>query len=227
MVEPERECVYCGSGDEITRDHIPPKNLFPEPRPSDLITVDSCRQCNQTASMDDEYFRWVLIVRNQAGEYPDAHEIFDGSVLRSIGRPEAKGFSTLLRNNTVDVHVYTEGGIYLGEVGGFRVDHNRVNHVATRIIQGLYSDRFKTRLPDTHKVVCWNDAILASDNQEWIESFKAFFGPIIQERPERVIGNNVFKYWFLHDKEDEFSTFWILRFFDDMTFFGGTSSAFN
>ena len=231
MTEPNWVCVYCGLEEpdvrDRTRDHIPPKNLFPEPRPSNLITVPCYRSCNKSASTDDEYFRWVLIVRNQAGEHPDAQKVFDGSVLRSIGRPEAMGFSTLLQNNTYDLPVYTEGGIYIGETGGFKVDHARVNRVAARIIQGLYSDRYKSRLPDSHKTVCWNDAILAVENQEWVGKFKAFFGPLILEPPERVIGNNVFEYWFQASIDDENSTFWILRFYEDMTFFGGTTSAFN
>ena len=57
------ECVYCGREAQLTSDHIPPKNLFPKPRPSNLITVPSCKRCNRSASKDDEYLRLVLVMR--------------------------------------------------------------------------------------------------------------------------------------------------------------------
>ena len=59
----EQECYLCGKkasatpeGD-LTRDHLPPKNLFPQPRPDNLITVPCCYACNNQAHKDDEYLR--------------------------------------------------------------------------------------------------------------------------------------------------------------------------
>src|SRR5208283_2514674 len=54
------ECLYCGRVRPLTRDDVPPKNLFPKPRPSNLITVPSCQKCNQSFMLDDEYFRLVI-----------------------------------------------------------------------------------------------------------------------------------------------------------------------
>jgi len=39
-------CVYCGKKLPLTKDHIPPKNLYSKPRPSNLITVPCCEKCN-------------------------------------------------------------------------------------------------------------------------------------------------------------------------------------
>jgi hypothetical protein len=50
-------CAYCGSTSELTDDHIPPKNLFPKPRPENIITVKACKICVKDTSKDDEYFR--------------------------------------------------------------------------------------------------------------------------------------------------------------------------
>jgi hypothetical protein len=41
----------------MTRDHIPPKGIFPTPRSNDLITVPSCASCNRAACESDELFR--------------------------------------------------------------------------------------------------------------------------------------------------------------------------
>lgn len=52
-------CFNCGAPSE-TRDHVPPKGVFPAPRPKQLITVPACRKCNNSTKLDDEYFRWFV-----------------------------------------------------------------------------------------------------------------------------------------------------------------------
>jgi len=52
----EKRCYLC-KGEADTKDHVPPKGLFPEPRPSNLITVDCCYRCNQKFTKIDEEFR--------------------------------------------------------------------------------------------------------------------------------------------------------------------------
>ncbi len=64
-------CVYCGRNGPVTRDHIPPKNLFAT-RPSNLITVPACEKCNRAACKDDEYFRLTITSRSDIGEHPEA-----------------------------------------------------------------------------------------------------------------------------------------------------------
>jgi hypothetical protein len=56
-------CAYCGAPSPETRDHIPPRGVFPSPRPGDLITVPSCRPCNQGASARDERFLAYLSIQ--------------------------------------------------------------------------------------------------------------------------------------------------------------------
>src|SRR5437016_4846066 len=50
-------CYLCRKRPGTTRDHVPPKNLFPRPRPSSLVTVPCCEKCNNRFSKHDEYFR--------------------------------------------------------------------------------------------------------------------------------------------------------------------------
>jgi 5-methylcytosine-specific restriction endonuclease McrA len=65
----QKSCAYCHATDDLTDDHIPPQNLFPKPRPSNLnlITVPACRKCNGSASKDDEYFRYCLCMCEKVG----------------------------------------------------------------------------------------------------------------------------------------------------------------
>ena len=52
-------CAYCG-GPEETHDHVPSKVFLEEPFPADLPTVNSCFQCNQSFSLDEEYLACLL-----------------------------------------------------------------------------------------------------------------------------------------------------------------------
>ncbi len=53
----DKLCVYCQEVVGSTDDHVPPALLFPKPRPSDLITVPACPQCNAGFEKDEEYIR--------------------------------------------------------------------------------------------------------------------------------------------------------------------------
>src|SRR5262245_49333630 len=86
------ECVYCGKFRPLTDDHIPPRNLYPDPPPDNLITVPSCRPCNGGTSKDDEYFRLCLTRREDLKGHPARDAVWP-AVLRSLGRPEARGFA--------------------------------------------------------------------------------------------------------------------------------------
>src|SRR5579872_3566373 len=50
-------CYLCRGTENLTSDHLPPKNLFPKPRPANLITVPCCAACNEGFSKLDEQFR--------------------------------------------------------------------------------------------------------------------------------------------------------------------------
>ena len=50
-------CYLCRATENLTRDHVPPENLFPKPKPSNLITVPCCKTCNEGFSKLDEQFR--------------------------------------------------------------------------------------------------------------------------------------------------------------------------
>lgn len=71
--EIERGCYLCGvrlhenkaakgetpPPDADSPDHVPPKGLFPKPRPSNLIEVPCCWRCNNAHSAFDEKLRLV------------------------------------------------------------------------------------------------------------------------------------------------------------------------
>jgi hypothetical protein len=54
-------CVYCQVTPD-TRDHVPPRVFLDEPYPENLPVVPSCRSCNESTSLDEEYVACLLEV---------------------------------------------------------------------------------------------------------------------------------------------------------------------
>jgi len=57
---PPKKCVYCGGTADTTRDHVPPRSLFLEPLPKQLITVPACSDCNGGfGELDTAFQEWL------------------------------------------------------------------------------------------------------------------------------------------------------------------------
>ena len=96
-------CIYCQTNPGGTVDHVPPKGLFPKPRPSNLITVPACNQCNQGFKNDDEYFLNIAL-EWAASESNDGRHVADNRV-RSMKRKESQKFWRSLLAKTEPVEI--------------------------------------------------------------------------------------------------------------------------
>jgi hypothetical protein len=94
-----KKCVYCGTDKDITVDHVPPKLLLTRPYPENLITVPACFPCNQSFQKDDEYMRTLLCIDVRASKNTAAQSNLP-AVLRSLQRPNARGFVEYLAHQT-------------------------------------------------------------------------------------------------------------------------------
>jgi hypothetical protein len=52
-------CVHCGDSAQ-SRDHIPSRILLDEPYPDNLPVVPACDPCNQSYSLDEQYFACLV-----------------------------------------------------------------------------------------------------------------------------------------------------------------------
>ncbi len=226
MADPNPVCVYCGTANPETRDHVPPRNLFPKQNRSNLITVPSCRSCNETASKDDEFFRVMVAGRLDAHDHPQAQKVFE-SIIRSFQRPQARGFARQVLDNLIDVDMYSEGGAYIGQGVGYKVvrtDYDRLDLVTDRIIRGLYWDKFSVRLPNRCTIKCYeNSRLEANVDPKKLEDLALIFKPLIERQPDAAIGDGVFEYWVERAEDNDFGSAWILRFYQRVWFFGLTS----
>lgn len=116
-------CIFCGRNAGTTKDHVPPKSLLRKPYPADLLTVPSCGACNNGFSKNEEYFR--LIVVGLMCHTPEAEQLFDGSMSRSMNRNtnmEELMFGALQPAGTAVI---------------LDADYSRIFRIADKIARGL------------------------------------------------------------------------------------------
>ena len=209
-------CVYCGCTEALTDDHIPPKSIFPKQRPSNLITVRSCRTCNEGASKDDEYFRLMISMRHDTGDHPAVKKILP-TIYRSLQKSTKKGFQQALFNSMGDIDIVSAGGIYLGIAPGYDVDLRRLDRVAARITAGLYFHEFGMRIPGNLHVKVYSAAGLNNVDSNAKARVIDIFDKVTRNQP-RVFGENVFAYWFQQVQGHDTMSAWVLAFYERVAF---------
>lgn len=192
----QKNCIYCGTNKDMTVEHIPPKALFPEPRPSNMLTVPCCKKCNESFSLDDEYFRTVLVNCASVHPYDQNVQAVNKKLLRSMKRQEAAAMSNSILRSIQIVDVISPGGIYLGRNPAMQVNGNRVGRVTDKITQGLFYIIQGYSMPDEYEVTsAFKDTTLSIPN-ELIDEYGKFW-----EKPI-TIGNNIFNYTYAKCYDD-------------------------
>ena len=129
-------CIYCQAHAKETNDHVPPRGLFREPRPSNLITVPACFQCNNSFSADDAYFL-NLALDWGASETSDGQAVVDKR-LRSMKREKDRNVWKSILRSFQAVEVQSPSGLYLADSFTFALNTPRLLRTVSRIIRGLY-----------------------------------------------------------------------------------------
>lgn len=212
-------CAYCGKRRAVSVDHVPPKNLFPRPRPDNLITVPACRQCHSDAcSQDDQYFCLTLTVSEQTGDHPGAREVRENA-LRSLSRPEATGFRRSFVAGTGHVPALSPAGLFIGMRLAYSVDLSRLFRVVERVVRGLYYHETRHALPEDHDVVvASNETFIDLPVEKLNEYNRTVIEPLAQ-LPARTIGSRVFWYRYARFQQDDVVlSAWALTFYAGISF---------
>jgi hypothetical protein len=208
-----KPCIYCCSIENPTKDHIPPKNLFAKPRPNNLLTVPSCKSCNEGFHLDDDYLQMIMQTYIKTSEHTESLKIKQ-KFIRSIHRKESVGFRQSILTNTSWIEINTEGGIYLGNALELNADWSRIERVIKRIVKGLFYLK--------NGIILSSDYVLevspiSTRTKEDMAEVKQTLLPLEMQN-ETIIGDNVFSYRVIFHEGNIHQTAWLLIFYGNFPF---------
>ncbi len=208
------KCVYCGKNFPETMDHIPPKSLFPSPRPDNLITVPCCELCNKSFEENDGYFRNVIVANERVAMQPEARKLVK-KLIRSFGRPQ--GFKKVKewRSRLKLAEVQTTGGIFAGIKPIYEIESDRIRSVIDRITKGLYFKKEKEILSEDYEITSFF-------LEDWTKSPAKYRSILVEEVLEPMkkikpieIGKKIFSYKRISLKNQDC---WLYIFFNEVVF---------
>lgn len=175
---------------------MPPKGIFPKPRPTNLITVPSCGNCNGDTKLDDEYFR--LIVSLASNNSSDGSAVLTTRVFTKWTDKPALLERLINSMRLVDVH--SEGGIFVGTRPAFTYSAKRLLNVIRKTVRGLYYHRLRVPIPVPYDV---------KDFQLRPRLAKSFI-PLVQSLRRYDIGTDAFSYRYVVDEKKPGLSYWFL-----------------
>jgi hypothetical protein len=191
-------CAYCGAASLITRDHIPPKGIFPAPRPNDLITVPACASCNRAASESDELFRAYLSL-HVGFDTPSTRRLWEQRALPRIRRRPR------LRDHIVRkserVWLTTPGGVIHGHAYRMLWDSNVHDKTIERLIRGLYFHHYQEVLGRRVHV-----------KTHWYRGLTEDLLDATSDCEQRSVGNGQFAYRFGRAVDGQLHSIWLFEF---------------
>ena len=128
------QCYLCGSTDNLTRDHIPPKGIFPKPRPNDLLTVPCCFDCNNGLSKQDELLRLMVsgaINRNSKGHKLWKEKVVPNTIQRDRLKDDIKSIIRTTQNCTISTPQGQKPAKFM------TIPQEKVSNSLIRIAKGL------------------------------------------------------------------------------------------
>ena len=209
------ECALCGKMAYLTKEHIPPRCLFPKPRPTglQLITVPCCSECNNGTTEEDEYFKVTVSLRVGARDFLSAR-LFD-STKKTVCK-NRKFFSEIFDS---EQPIFTPSGIYTGYSAVSRSE-GPTRLVARKIISGLFYHHFGKPVPTSHVTVVQLTSDIPREQDQfmsdWIQGVAQFL------ECHAVGSGGIFRYGFTTASEDGDTTVWFLSFYGQMALFGYT-----
>lgn len=214
----QKRCVYCNCFLESkTRDHVPPKCLFPKGTQG-LITVPSCNTCNSGFAKDDEYFRQMIVFAIESSKHPQAKEPID-KALRNLNRDESKKFRRKFFETLRERQVEYEPGL-LEDGAEYPIDLQRIGNVVSRTVRGILWSESGLLLPENYGVVVFpsfNLNFLGPRQMVQIAEVEAIEHASSHMR--KSIGGGAFEYWWEKRSLDQLpDSVWILRFYGGIYF---------
>lgn len=191
-------CVICGQEKACSRDHIPPKCIFPEPRPGDLITVPACAECNMKRSGLDEQFKIFLGLT--VGYHLDGGRSYRGPILRTLAHNRRQRSNILMSMRHVVIHDPTVPASQ--PALAITVDRTAHDIVVERTVRGLYFHHTGRILGDRYPLAV-----------QWIRGLNDELFAMTKDLPTGTVGDSALVYKYDICPDDPSVTVWVLQFF--------------
>lgn len=199
------KCYLCEINDATTKDHVPPRTLFPKNAQVKGYKLPACSECNNKLHLDEEYIRDRFSI---AGQNDSAQIVFQEGTRRSYMRPyemlKTVTKLDLINRDTVPVDIKTKAGIHIGTLPGIKMDPPRVERVSIKIVKGLYFYHTGKRIPKDYSFDVYFDP------PNWL--------PHLLEKKSPLIGRfgNIFSYKGIVTVKDENTGIWWLSFYQSL-----------
>ena len=125
--------------------------LFPKPRPSDFITVSSCKHCIISCSKDEEFFL-VSLMFGDTGLKDTGKAMWNSRLPGMLKRH--RGVRLAITKRISEINLTYPAGLYLGRRLAQKGDYPRLDRVVLKIIRGLYFLEFSASLSQNASVQC-------------------------------------------------------------------------
>lgn len=195
-----RLCAICGKRAATTVDHIPPKDIFPKPRPDNLITVPACSSCNRGASNFDESFM-VYLSLHVGVDSLETERLWKNHALRAVKH------NRRLRNRLLatmkPVYLKSPGGVITERRMGSLWDSEAHDLIVKRTIRGLYYHHFNEILGDRVDVKVHWFRKLTPEMVEMSNDWSAY-----------TFGKGEVTYRYTRANESPLNSIWIFQFYE-------------
>jgi len=138
----EKLCYLCGKPGADTKDHIPPRGIFPKELKGQLITVAAHKSCNEMYSADDELFRNVTIMASHRS--PEGLKAWNEQVVSSWKKN--KGARLALISRVLPAWMRDPLG-RMTRREALTLEESVVRREVDRWTRGLFYHRFKEPFP--------------------------------------------------------------------------------
>lgn len=201
------ECALCGEFHPVTREHVPPRNLFLAPRPRNTITVPVCEGCNHCYHLDDEYFRVYVA----AGAEPGTRlwrlwkeKVVGSSFSRSGGlKGRLNDDRALLQKHHKREPLRTfDDEVVADELVPFAqpFDASRINAVVEKIVRCLHFSRSGTPLLSRARLTVDVAPLTSADERN------------LYDRRTGCVGHND-EFVYRHEALNDVASRWLLGFY--------------
>jgi hypothetical protein len=205
------ETCYMCDALATSREHAPPKCLFPEPKDvedgsdlrKNLITVPSCSKHNLSLSKDDEYFL-VITTANIGGNERRSQQL-STKVVRALRRNPVFADSTFAARLPTTV---VDGQ----SVIGFKIDRPRIERVIEKTVRAIVFHSTGSKLLGSLSVLL---PMLRNDDgtpAPFMEELGVHAGAMGAGLPWLGDNPEVFRYRLRIDPTDGFSFFWMILY---------------